>query len=86
MSDELRFDLFTLDNAKHIIRMFEDMSLTGAEIMAGVERAEFYAAIVRHGWAGSNPAWAGFKPVVILPHGTLIKHDQFVFLIDELAG
>ena len=84
MSDELRFDVFTVNDKMHIVRLFQDVSLTAAEILSGLERDTFDADIMHQGWSGSNPAWTSFKPVVVLPHGTLIKHEQFVFLI-ELA-
>jgi len=83
--EHLLFDMFTLDNNRRVIRLFEGISLTAAEILSGLERDTFDMDIMHRGWSGSNPAWTGFKPVVILPHGDLIKHDQFMFLI-ELAG
>ena len=83
MNEELSFDVFTAKDG-HIARMFTNLSLDAARIMAG-ERDAFDAAIINRGWSGTSPAWTGFIPVVIVPHGQLIQHDQFVFLI-ELAG
>jgi hypothetical protein len=83
MNGELRFDVFTTKDG-HIARMFTDLSLDAARIMAG-ERDKFDMAIIDRGWSGTSPAWTGFKPVVIVPHGQLIQHDQFTYLI-ELAG
>jgi len=81
---EIRFDVFSLNKENHIVRLFSNLSLTVAEILSGAERDDFDKAIMHFGWSGTSPGWTGFKPVVILPHGELIKHEQFKFLI-ELA-
>ena len=82
---EPRFDIFTTRADGHVFRLFENVSLAAAEIMSGMERKEFDSMVERQGWIGTSPAWTSFRPVVILPHGTMIRHDQFVYLI-ELAG
>jgi hypothetical protein len=85
MSDELFFDVFTLNDKGRIARIFTELSLTSAEILYGGERDDFDAAIMHQGWAGSSPAWTQFRPVVILPHGELLRKDHFAYLM-ELAG
>ena len=82
MEQDPRFDIYMLGKDKHIIRLFTDVSIFVAEIMYGGRRDEFDMAIMHHGWAGSNPAWASFTPVVIMHHGELIRHDQLAFLIE----
>jgi hypothetical protein len=85
MTDELRFDVYTFNDKGRVVRMFQNLTLTAAEIIYGGERDEFDAAIMHHGWSGSSPAWTSFRPVVILPHGELLRKDQFTYLV-ELAG
>jgi hypothetical protein len=84
-ADHLTFDVYSLDSDNLVTRLFANLSLPVAEILSGGEREDFDNAIMYHGWSGTSPAWSGFKPIVIMPHGELLKHEQFAFLI-ELAG
>jgi hypothetical protein len=83
-TDELRFDVFISQQDGHITRLFSNVSLTTAEIMSGMGRDEFDTAIMHHGWSGTSPAWTSFRPVVIVPHGELLKLDQFAYLIEQV--
>ena len=85
MGDEFKFDVYAFNDKGRITLMFIDLTLTSAAILYGGERDEFYAAIMHQGWAGSSPAWTQFRPVVIMPHGELLRKDQFTYLM-ELAG
>lgn len=84
MSDpdsELRFDIVMVMNGK-LARLFENLSLTLAEILSGLERDEFDKAIMHHGWAAVSPSWTSFKPMAIVPHGELLRKEQFEFLME----
>lgn len=83
--DELRFDVFTLNADGHIHFLFRNVSLNVAEILSGEERDYFDKAIMCQGWVGTTPAWTSFRPVVMMPHGELLRHEQFKFII-ELTG
>jgi len=83
--NEPRFDVYTTDLDKRISRLFADLSLDAAHIISGMERDEFYRAIMEKGWASNSPAWTSFRPVVLMPRGDLLKIEQFAYLI-ELAG
>jgi len=84
---EPTFDIYTTknrpDGSSYVTFMFVDLTLTVAEILSGAD--DFDDAIIGKGWCGTSPAWVGFKPLVVMPHGELIKNDQFKFLM-ELAG
>jgi len=80
-SDELRFDVITLVEGR-LVHLFKDLPLTLAEILSGLERDEFDGAIMHRGWAGVSPSWHGFKPMAIVPHGELLKKEQFAYIME----
>lgn len=85
MDDHLLFDVFTTEGDR-LVRSIEGVSLIAARALAGLEDAhDFDNWIEATGWCGTTPAWSGFKPVVVVPKGQLLRIDQFKF-IHELAG
>jgi len=84
----MRFDIYTVKmrgNTPIATFLFVDISLTVAEIMSDAERDEFDDTLLAKGWFCSCPGWNGFKPLVVMPHGDLLRNDQFKYLM-ELAS
>jgi len=89
MNYPLYFDIYAVkhraDKTPYITIMFAGVSLNAAELISGADRDGFRDGIMGKGWVGTSPAWTGFSPLVVMPHGNLIRNDQFKYVI-ESAG
>lgn len=88
MTGELRFDAYTVEkdgkNVRRVSQLFSNLPLIAAELLAAMDAGEFARAIEGQGWVGASPAWLGFAPTVIVPHGELLDSHHIEYMAQAI--